>query len=139
MTQLEKLIARAESENDQNLAQAYRERVGDLAADAADLAMAVIRTHAERDAANRAPARPRPADPIASSPPRTSKPAAPSPCTPTSPRSTPPGPKPATWTTSCSRAEARTARSFAENPAREREQARWASRHHRTRSDGVAC
>jgi conjugative relaxase-like TrwC/TraI family protein len=51
--QLENLVARAEGEGDQALAHAYRERRGDLTSDAADLATAVARTRAERDAATR--------------------------------------------------------------------------------------
>ena len=51
LAQLEQLIARAESEHDQDLAQAYRERRGDLTSDAVDLAAAVARTRAQRDAA----------------------------------------------------------------------------------------
>ena len=46
-----KFIARAVHEGDRALAQAYRERRGDLTADAADLAAAVVRTRTERDAA----------------------------------------------------------------------------------------
>ncbi|KDE97082.1 exonuclease V subunit alpha [Mycolicibacterium aromaticivorans JS19b1 = JCM 16368] len=126
MTQLEKLIARAESEHDQNLAQAYRERRGDLATDAADLAMAVIRTHAERDAATArlhtaagGPDRVVTAEDIEArralavhadiAALRAARAEA------------------RNLDNQLHRAEARTARSFAENPAREREQARWAS------------
>jgi conjugative relaxase-like TrwC/TraI family protein len=126
MTQLEKLIARAESENDQNLAQAYRERRGDLAADAADLGVAVVRARAERDVATarlhamaggpdrvvtaediearRAAAVH--ADIVALNIARTEA---------------------RDLDNHLSRAEARTARTFAENPAREREAVRWAS------------
>ena len=53
LTQLENLVARAEGEGDHALAHAYRERRGDLTSDAADLATAVARTRAERDAATR--------------------------------------------------------------------------------------
>ncbi|OPX08287.1 MobF family relaxase, partial [Mycobacterium sp. AT1] len=54
IAQLEQLVARAENEQDQALAQAYRERRGDLAADAVDLAAAVVRTRTQRDAARKA-------------------------------------------------------------------------------------
>jgi conjugative relaxase-like TrwC/TraI family protein len=126
MTQLEKLIARAESENDQILAQAYRERRGDLTADATDLAMAVVRTRAERDAATaRLHTMAGGPDRVVTSEDIEAR------------RTLAVHADIAALNTAravardldnqLSRAEARTARTFAENAAREREQARWAS------------
>ncbi|OYN74723.1 MobF family relaxase [Mycolicibacterium sphagni] len=126
ITQLEKLIARAESEHDQNLAQAYRERRGDLAADATDLGMAVMRSRAERDTATArlhaiagGPDRVVTAEDIEAR------------------RAAAVHADIAALNTAraeareldnqLSRAEARTARTFAENPAREREQAHGAT------------
>ncbi|WP_052765351.1 MobF family relaxase, partial [Mycolicibacterium obuense] len=53
MSELEKLITRAEGDGHHDLAQAYRERRGDLAVDAADLDTGARRAGAERDAAAR--------------------------------------------------------------------------------------
>jgi hypothetical protein len=51
MTQLDKLIFRAESENDHDLAQAYRERRADLAVDASELARVVACARTTREVA----------------------------------------------------------------------------------------
>ncbi|AFM20140.1 TrwC relaxase (plasmid) [Mycolicibacterium chubuense NBB4] len=126
ITQLEQLITRAESEDDQDLAQAYRERRGDLAADAADLGLAVVRARAERDAATAGlhavaggPDRVVTAEDIEA---RRAVAVHADIAALNAARA-----EARDLDNQLSRAEARTARTFAESPAREREQARWAS------------
>ena len=126
ITQLEKLIARAESEHDQDLAQAYRERRDNLAADAAVFGLAVVRARAERVAASArlhavagGPNRVVTAEDIEA---RRAVAVHADIAALNAARA-----EARDLDNQLSRAEARTARTFAESPAREREQARWAS------------
>lgn len=126
IVQLEKLIARAENEGDQDLAQAYRERRGDLAADAADFATAVARTRAERDAATQrllivagGPEHVVTAEDIEA---RRAVAVHADIAALGAARA-----EARELANQLSRAEAHTARTFADHPARQREQARWAS------------